>query len=79
MGHSASYYWKGKNFNTLFFTAVPFGMIAPEQHAWFYYGGGMELMKKVCMTNTVFYRFQAAILVTKWVVGSRKKLKQLRI
>ena len=47
MGHSASYYWKGKNFNTLFFTAVPFGMIAPEQHAWFYYGGGMELMKKV--------------------------------
>jgi len=47
MGHSASYYWKGKNFNTMFFTTVPFGMIAPEQHAWFYYGGGMELMKKV--------------------------------
>ena len=47
MGHSASYYWKGKNFNTLFFTAVPFGMIAAEQYAWFYYGGGMELMKKV--------------------------------
>ena len=47
MGHSASYYWKGKDFNTMFFTTVPFGMIAPEQHAWFYYGGGMELMKKV--------------------------------
>ncbi len=47
MGHSASYYWKGKNFNTLFFTTVPFGMTAPEQYAWFYYGGGMELMKKV--------------------------------
>ncbi|NQZ27401.1 MAG: TRAP transporter substrate-binding protein [Colwellia sp.] len=47
MGHSASYYWKGKNFNTMFFTTVPFGMIASEQHAWFYYGGGMELMKKV--------------------------------
>ena len=47
MGHSASYYWKGKDFNTLFFTTVPFGMIASEQYAWFYYGGGMELMKKV--------------------------------
>ncbi|MCH2056293.1 MAG: TRAP transporter substrate-binding protein [Thalassotalea sp.] len=47
MGHSASYYWKGKNFNTQFFTTVPFGMTAPEQYAWFYYGGGMELMEKV--------------------------------
>ncbi len=47
MAHSGSYYWKGKNFNTMFFTTVPFGMTAPEQYAWFYYGGGMELMKKV--------------------------------
>jgi len=47
MGHSASYYWKGKDFNTMFFTTMPFGMTAPEQYAWFYYGGGMELMKKV--------------------------------
>jgi len=47
MGHSASYYWKGKNFNSLFFTTVPFGMTTPEQYAWFYYGGGMELMEKV--------------------------------
>ncbi|MFQ3237530.1 MAG: TRAP-type mannitol/chloroaromatic compound transport system substrate-binding protein [Paraglaciecola sp.] len=46
MGHSASYYWKGKDFNTMFFTTVPFGMTASEQYAWFYYGGGMELMKK---------------------------------
>ena len=47
MGHSASYYWKGKDFNTVFFTTLPFGMIASEQYAWFYYGGGMELMKSV--------------------------------
>lgn len=47
MGHSASYYWKGKDANTLFFTTMPFGMTAPEQYGWFYYGGGMELMKKV--------------------------------
>jgi len=47
MGHSGSYFWKGKNFNTLFFTTVPFGMTTPEQYAWFYHGGGMELMQKV--------------------------------
>jgi len=47
MGHSASYYWKGKDVNTMFFTTMPFGMIASESYAWFYYGGGMELMEKV--------------------------------
>jgi len=47
MGHSASYYWKGKVPNTLYFTTMPFGMITPEQYGWFYYGGGMDLMQKV--------------------------------
>lgn len=47
MGHSASYYWKGKDFNTMFFTTLPFGMTTSEQTAWFYHGGGMELMKTV--------------------------------
>jgi len=47
MGHSASYYWKGKDFNTLFFTTVPFGMTTAEQNAWFYFGGGRELMTEV--------------------------------
>merc|ERR1711879_661688 len=47
LGHSASYYWKGKVPNTLYFTTMPFGMTAPEQYSWFYYGGGMELMQKV--------------------------------
>ena len=47
MGHSASYYWKGKVPNTLYFTTMPFGMTAPEQYGWFYHGGGMELMNKV--------------------------------
>ncbi len=47
MGHSASYYWKGKIPSTVLFTTMPFGMIATEQYAWFYYGGGMELMNKL--------------------------------
>ncbi|MEH6452931.1 MAG: TRAP transporter substrate-binding protein, partial [Psychromonas sp.] len=47
MGHSASYYYKGKVPNTLYFTTMPFGMTAIEQHAWFQYGGGQELMDEV--------------------------------
>jgi len=47
MGHSASYYWKDVDFNMLFFTTVPFGMLPQEQYAWFYHGGGLELTQKV--------------------------------
>jgi TRAP-type mannitol/chloroaromatic compound transport system substrate-binding protein len=53
MGHSASYYWKGKDINLLPFTTMPFGMTAPEQYAWFYYGEGMALMKKAYETHNV--------------------------
>ncbi|HKI51009.1 MAG TPA: TRAP transporter substrate-binding protein [Geothermobacteraceae bacterium] len=54
MGHSASYYWKGKDISTMPFTTMPFGMIAPEQYAWFYYGGGMQLMEEVYAKHGVY-------------------------
>ncbi|MBP9616408.1 MAG: ABC transporter substrate-binding protein, partial [Aliarcobacter sp.] len=53
MGHSASYYWKGKDIDLLPFTTMPFGMTAPEQYAWFYYGGGLELMQKAYAKHKV--------------------------
>jgi TRAP-type mannitol/chloroaromatic compound transport system substrate-binding protein len=46
MGHTASYYWKGKDITSVFFTTVPFGMTAAEQHAWLYYDEGMALQQK---------------------------------
>ncbi len=53
MAHSASYYWKGKDINLLPLTTMPFGMTTPEQYAWFYYGGGMELMQKAYAPHKV--------------------------
>ncbi len=53
MGHSASYYWKGKDIETLPFTTMPFGMTTPEQYAWFYQGGGLELMQKAYKKHNV--------------------------
>ncbi|MDO6512623.1 TRAP transporter substrate-binding protein [Neptuniibacter sp. 2_MG-2023] len=47
IGHTASYYWKGKVPNTLYFTTMPFGMTAPEQYAWFYFDEGQSLMNEV--------------------------------
>jgi len=47
IGHSSSYYWKGKDINTVWFTTVPFGMTPSEQYSWFYYGNGMKFMKEV--------------------------------
>jgi TRAP-type mannitol/chloroaromatic compound transport system substrate-binding protein len=47
MGHSGAYYWKGKSAATPFFTSVPFGMTAQEMNSWLYYGGGIELWRKL--------------------------------
>ena len=45
MGHSASYYFIGKNPALAFDCTVPFGLTARQYNAWMYYGGGMELMR----------------------------------
>ncbi len=47
IGQSASYYYGGKDPDTLFFTTMPFGMTALEQYAWFHEGGGLELANQV--------------------------------
>ena len=47
MGHSATYYWKGKAPAAQFFAGIPFGMSAQELHGWIYYGGGLELWQEV--------------------------------
>lgn len=47
MGHGAPYYWKGKLDATQYIAAMPFGLNAQEQNAWFQWGGGQELSDKV--------------------------------
>lgn len=45
VGHSASYYYTGKNPAFAFDTAVPFGLSARQQTAWRLEGGGDELLE----------------------------------
>ena len=44
-GHTASYYYVGKNKAFAFDTAMPFGLSARQQNAWHYYGGGLDLLR----------------------------------
>src|SRR5712664_216853 len=44
MGHTASYYYFGKDPAFTFGTALPFGLNTRQQEAWEFQGGGMELL-----------------------------------
>ena len=46
IGHSAGYYYLGKNPALTFDTAVPFGMQARQHKAWMRHGGGRELTQR---------------------------------
>ncbi|WP_321313552.1 TRAP transporter substrate-binding protein DctP [Halarcobacter sp.] len=76
LGHSASYYWKGKDIATLPFTSMPFGLTAPEQYAWFYEAGGLELMQKVYTKHGVlsFPGGSTGVQMGGWF---RKEIKSL--
>ncbi|CBS87072.1 TRAP transporter substrate-binding protein [Azospirillum lipoferum] len=45
-GHTASYYYVGKDPTFTFDATVPFGLNARQQNAWIYSGGGMPLLRE---------------------------------
>jgi TRAP-type mannitol/chloroaromatic compound transport system substrate-binding protein len=47
MGHTAAYYYTGKNDAFAFDFALPFGLNSRAQTAWLMHGGGMELLRKL--------------------------------
>jgi TRAP-type mannitol/chloroaromatic compound transport system substrate-binding protein len=46
MGHTAVYYYIGKDPTWALFCAVPFGLNSRQQNAWFHDGGGLKLMNE---------------------------------
>ncbi len=53
IGQTASYYYGGKDPDTLFFSSMPFSMTTQEQTAWFYEGGGLELANQVYAKHNI--------------------------
>jgi TRAP-type mannitol/chloroaromatic compound transport system substrate-binding protein len=47
MGHTAGYYYFGKDPAFTFTTALPFGLNTRQQDAWNYHAGGMELLNEL--------------------------------
>jgi len=54
MGHSASYYYVGKDPTFAFDTALPFGLNARQQSAWMTHGGGLALMRELFAAYNIF-------------------------
>ncbi|MDP3896577.1 MAG: TRAP transporter substrate-binding protein [Mesorhizobium sp.] len=53
MCHTASYYYWGKDPSWALGTAVPFGLNARQINAWFYFGGGNDLMNEFYNTQGI--------------------------
>ena len=58
MCHTASYYYLGKDQTFALGTAVPFGLNSRMQNAWWFFGGGAELM------NEFYKRFNLYAIVS---------------
>ena len=54
MGHTASYYYFGKDPTFAFGSTVPFGMSSRGLNAWWYYGGAIDLMNAFYKKFNIF-------------------------
>jgi len=54
MAHTASYYYWGQDPTYALGTAIPFGLNARQTNAWFYQGGGNDLMNEFYATQGIY-------------------------
>src|SRR5947199_6324469 len=54
LGHTASYYYVGKDPTFSFDCTVPFGMNTRQMNAWFMQGGGLEMMRALFKDYNVY-------------------------
>jgi TRAP-type mannitol/chloroaromatic compound transport system substrate-binding protein len=54
MAHTASYYFWGVDPTYAIGTGIPFGLNARQNNAWFYYGGGNDLMNEFYATQSLY-------------------------
>jgi TRAP-type mannitol/chloroaromatic compound transport system substrate-binding protein len=54
MGHTASYYYVGKDPTFAFPTAIPWGLNPRMENAWMYHGGGMDLMNEFFAKHNMY-------------------------
>jgi TRAP-type mannitol/chloroaromatic compound transport system substrate-binding protein len=55
MGHTGSYFYIGKDPSFAFGTGIPFGPNTRQQQAWFYHGGGNDLLNEFFATYKLYH------------------------
>ncbi len=76
-GHSAGYYYVGKNMALAFDTALPFGLTARQQNAWMYAGNGLKLTREL-MKDYNIVNFPGGSTGTQMGGWFRKEIKSLK-
>ncbi len=84
IGHTASYYFIGKNPALAFDCCVPFGLTSRQQAAWLMEGGGLELMRRLFadFQLTTFPAGNTGAQMGGWFrheIGGTEDLKGLRM
>ena len=72
MGHTASYYYFGKDPTFTFGTSVPFGPNMRLNQAWYMLGGGKEVLNEFYKGYNVNH-CSPAIPVVRWAAGSARR------
>ena len=75
-GHTAAYYYFGKDPTFALSCAVPFGPNSRQQNAWMYHGGGKELLREFYKTYNVM-QFAAGNTGAQMGGWFRKEIKTL--
>jgi TRAP-type mannitol/chloroaromatic compound transport system substrate-binding protein len=75
-GHTANYYYIGKDPTFAFDCAMPFGLNARQQDAWMYAGGGLELMREFFKDYNII-QFPAGNTGAQMGGWFRKEIKSL--
>jgi TRAP-type mannitol/chloroaromatic compound transport system substrate-binding protein len=74
--HTAAYYWYGKDPTWALFCAVPFGLNARQQNAWFYDADGMKLMNEFTKSANII-SFPAGNTGAQMGGWFRKEIKEV--
>jgi TRAP-type mannitol/chloroaromatic compound transport system substrate-binding protein len=75
-GHTAGYYYVGKDATFAFDTTLPFGLTARQQNAWLYQGGGLQLTREFLKGYNII-NFPGGNTGTQMGGWWRKELKTL--
>ena len=75
MGHTASYYYYGKDPTFAFGTSLPFGPNMRLNQAWYINGGGREVLNEFYKNYNVISLLGAV----RWAAGSARKSRPLPI